>query len=184
LTLDAGTGLLVRKLARQCTAVTGIDRGRAHSRPCAREHASSLANVTYVEGDFLKHPFDEASFDFACANTALHHMDFGDALARMARILRPGGAPRRRRPSRTTAPPLTGSSAVRASRPTSTTSAPKARGNSGAPIMDPDMSWSQVRRIAAPAASRRPLPAATSCGATRSGGPSPPRTARRDAGSV
>ena len=39
----------------------------------------------------MAHPFADASFDFACANTALHHMDFGAALAKMARILRPGG---------------------------------------------------------------------------------------------
>ena len=32
-----------------------------------------------------------ASFDFACTNTSLHHMDFAAALAAMARALRPGG---------------------------------------------------------------------------------------------
>ena len=47
--------------------------------------------MSFVEADFLAYPVASASFDFACANTALHHMDFGAALAAMARALRPGG---------------------------------------------------------------------------------------------
>jgi SAM-dependent methyltransferase len=147
LDVGCGDGLLVRKLARQCTAVTGIDRDEPILAR-AREHASSPANVTYVEGDFLKHPFGEASFDFACANTALHHMDFGEALAKMARILRPGGRLAVVGLANDGSPAdwVIGAAGLPADLYYKRT---RGEGNPGAPIMDPDMSWSQVREAAA-----------------------------------
>ena len=53
--------------------------------------AAGPGRMTVVEADYLAYPVAEASFDFACANTSLHHMDFTAALAAMARALRPGG---------------------------------------------------------------------------------------------
>lgn len=102
LDVGCGDGMLVCKLAARCAAVTGIDRDGpmvAAARERARsqlggggEQAMMLrGSVLFLESDFMEYPFEEASFDFACANTALHHMDFGPALAKMARVLRPGG---------------------------------------------------------------------------------------------
>ncbi len=57
----------------------------------SRTPAARRVRTTFVEADFLAYPLPDASFDFACANTALHHMDFAAALTAMARLLRPGG---------------------------------------------------------------------------------------------
>jgi SAM-dependent methyltransferase len=83
--IDVGCGDGV--LAARGAAVTGIDLdermiGLARSR---------VPDATFLAGDFLTYPFRDDSFGFACANTALHHMDFAAALAKLARILRPGG---------------------------------------------------------------------------------------------
>jgi SAM-dependent methyltransferase len=47
--------------------------------------------VTFLQGDFLTHPFEEDSFGFVCANTSIHHMGTEAALRAMARVVRPGG---------------------------------------------------------------------------------------------
>jgi SAM-dependent methyltransferase len=111
LDVGCGDGLLAVRLAARCGAVTGIDRdgpmiAAARARARARDgappapaaggtpeegHPQSAGTVMFIEADFLDYPFSDASFDFACANTALHHMDFAAALAKMARLLRPGG---------------------------------------------------------------------------------------------
>src|ERR1700749_126312 len=88
--VGCGDGLLACKLAGQCAAVTGIDRDE-RIIGLARERGSGVPAVGFVHGDFLTYPLADGSFDFACANTALHHMDFGEALVKMPRILRPGG---------------------------------------------------------------------------------------------
>ena len=147
LDVGCGDGLLVRKLAGRCASVTGIDRD-APILARAREHPGRPANAVFVEGDFLKHPFEEGSFDFACANTSLHHMDFGAALAKMARLLRPGGR-------------LAVVGVARHGSPADWLIDPagipldryhkliRGQGSPGAPVMEPEMSWSQVRKAAA-----------------------------------
>ena len=88
--VGCGDGLLARKLAARCAAVTGVDRDeRMVAR--ARERCQDVPNATFLAADFMAYPLAAESFGFACANTALHHMDFAAALAKMARILRPGG---------------------------------------------------------------------------------------------
>src|SRR5262249_56389208 len=57
----------------------------------SRARNAGPGRVTVVEADYLAYPVADASFDFACANTSLHHMDFAAALTAMARALRPGG---------------------------------------------------------------------------------------------
>ena len=88
--VGCGDGLLACKLAARCAAVTGIERDETMIA-VARERARAVPAASFVQADFLAYPLEDASFDFACANTALHHMDSGAALAKMARILRPGG---------------------------------------------------------------------------------------------
>ena len=56
---------------------------------------TSASHVRYVHADFLACPIEAASFDFACANTALHHMDFAAALGHGPRA--PAGQPSRGR---------------------------------------------------------------------------------------
>jgi len=89
-------------------------------------------------------PSDEASFDFVCANTSLQHMNFADALGAMAAVLRPGGRlaviglAANRSPGDWLAdvPGLPVDRFYRAI---------YRRGDSGAPVKDPDMSWGEVR---------------------------------------
>jgi ubiquinone/menaquinone biosynthesis C-methylase UbiE len=93
LDVGCGDGLLACKLAERCTQVTGIDRD-VRMIAVARERKQAQAHeghITFVAADFLAYPLAEASFDFVCANTSLHHMDFAAALTAMAKVLRPGG---------------------------------------------------------------------------------------------
>jgi ubiquinone/menaquinone biosynthesis C-methylase UbiE len=90
LDVGCGDGLLARRLAARCGSVTGIDADELIVI-AARERGAGVPNVSFVSGDFMTYPVEEGSFDFACANTVLHHMDFAAALEKMARIVRPGG---------------------------------------------------------------------------------------------
>ena len=89
LEVGCGDGLLARRLAERAAEVTAIDQD-AGMIALARERTSG-SRVRYVHADFLACRVEAASFDFACANTVLHHMDFTAALRAMARALRPGG---------------------------------------------------------------------------------------------
>ena len=92
LEVGCGDGLLASKLAERCAEVTAIDRdARMTALARARAQKARPGRVTVIEADYLAHPIADASFDFACANTSLHHMDFAAALTAMARALRPGG---------------------------------------------------------------------------------------------
>ena len=145
--VGCGDGLLACKLAGQCGAVTGIDRDE-RIIGLARERGSGVPAVGFVHGDFLTHPLADGSFDFACANTALHHMDFGEALVKITRILRPGGrlAVVGLANNGSAADWVIGAAGLPADRYYKRT-----RGDShpGAPIMEPDMTWAQVRKTAA-----------------------------------
>jgi len=160
LDVGCGDGMLACRLAERCAEVTGIDRdpqmialARERARECARERARESTGtedtrVSFIEADFLAHPFGDASFDFVCANTSLHHMDFTAALTAVARVLRPGGrlAVIGLAADKSAADYLAGATGV----PTALFyRALHRRGNPGAPIMDPDMSWREVRAEAA-----------------------------------
>ena len=120
----------------------------------ARERAGGqgLRTVTFLAEDFLKYPVKDASFDFVCANTVLHHMDFAAALAKMARILRLGGRLAVVGLAREGSPAdwLVAAAGIPANWVYKLT---RGEGTSGAPVMDPDMTWAQVRSTA-----RRVLP--------------------------
>jgi ubiquinone/menaquinone biosynthesis C-methylase UbiE len=149
--VGCGDGMLVGKLARRCATVTGIDRD-ARMIGLARDRCRDARNTSFLEADFAGYPFDGGSFDFACANTALHHMDFEAALAKMATILRPGGrlavvgladngSPADWIISVAGIPVVLSYRAIRG------------KGSAGAPVMDADMTWAQARETA-----RRVLP--------------------------
>jgi ubiquinone/menaquinone biosynthesis C-methylase UbiE len=149
LDVGCGDGLLAARLADRCAKVTGIDRDPPM---IARARAQYPSGITFIEADFLAYPLETASFDFVCANTSLHHMDFTAALTTMARLLRPSGqlAVVGLAADKSLADRLAGAPGV-----------PVAlfyraiyrKGESGAPIMDPDHSWREVR-----AAARETLP--------------------------
>jgi ubiquinone/menaquinone biosynthesis C-methylase UbiE len=156
LDVGCGDGLLAARLAEPCAEVTGIDRdppmiarARAQQAPAQQARAQQArARITFIEADFLTHPFPEASFDFVCANTSLHHMDFTAALTTMARLLRPGGqlAVIGLAADKSIGDLLTGAPGV----PVDLFyRAIYRRGESGAPILDPDLSWREVRAEAA-----------------------------------
>jgi ubiquinone/menaquinone biosynthesis C-methylase UbiE len=149
LDVGCGDGLLACKLAERCTQITGIDRD-VRMIAVARERKQAQAHeghITFVAADFLAYPLAEASFDFVCANTSLHHMDFAAALTAMARVLRPGGN------LAIIGLAKNGSLAdlvpeVPAAPVNLFYRAVYHEGNSGAPVKDPDMTWGQVRATA------------------------------------
>jgi SAM-dependent methyltransferase len=148
LEVGCGDGLFARRLAERCGTVTAIDRD-ARMIALARSQAqvAGPGQVTFVESDFLAYPVAEASFDFACANTALHHMDFAAALTAMARALRPGGhlAVVGLAADGSFGDYLAGTPGV----PVNLVYRALYReGNSGAPVKDPEMTWAEVRATA------------------------------------
>jgi SAM-dependent methyltransferase len=168
LDVGCGDGLLACKLAAQCEAVTGIDRhgpmialARERTRALtdakgpvgvAAASVTGVAAPTFIEGDFMAYPFEEASLDFVCANTVLHHMDFSAALAKMARLLRPGGqlAVVGLGDNRSPADWIVDAFAIPANLYYKRT---RHEGTSGAPILPPGMTWGEARKTA-----RRVLP--------------------------
>jgi SAM-dependent methyltransferase len=148
LDVGCGDGLLACRLAERCTEVMGIDQDeRMIALARARARADGRRQVTFVAADFLAYPLAEASFDFVCANTSLHHMDFAAALAAMAWVLRPGGR------LAVVGLALNGSAAdLLADVPAVPVNlfyrARYGEGGPGVPIKDPDMTWGQVRATA------------------------------------
>ena len=144
--VGCGDGLLACRLAARCAAVTGIDRDEKMIA-AARERGRDVPGVSFVQADFMSYPLEDASLDFACANTVLHHMDFGAALAKMARILRPGG---RLAVVGLAADSSPADLAIAAAGVPVNLWYKRTRGETdpGAPVMAPDMTWSQVRSIA------------------------------------
>ena len=88
LDVGCGEGVLAQRLGALVSHVVGIDKDEDSVRR-ARTHFG--VGVEYVLGDFMTHPFEQASFDFITSVAALHHMDEAAALGRMRALLRPGG---------------------------------------------------------------------------------------------
>jgi SAM-dependent methyltransferase len=145
--VGCGDGLLACELAARCAAVTGIDRDEKMIT-AATERGRAIPGASFVLADFLAYPAEDDSFDFACANTALHHMGLSAALGKMARILRPGGrlAVGGIAANGSAADLAIGAAGIPVAFWYKRT---RGEGDPGAPIMEPDMSWSQVRSVAA-----------------------------------
>jgi SAM-dependent methyltransferase len=88
LDIGSGDGVLTRELRSVARQVIGID---LDADSVARARTQACEGVDYVCDDFLRHPFEPASFDLVASVASLHHMDADTALARMADLLRPGG---------------------------------------------------------------------------------------------
>ena len=146
LDVGCGDGVLALRLAERCAEVTGIDRDR-RMVAVARAQAGDHTRVRFIEADFLAHDFPPASFDFVCANTSLHHMDFAVALTAMARALRPGGglAVVGLAADRSFGDYLASASGIPLN---FLYRALYREGNSGAPIKNPEMTWAEVQTAA------------------------------------
>jgi 2-polyprenyl-3-methyl-5-hydroxy-6-metoxy-1,4-benzoquinol methylase len=89
LDVGCGEGVLTRELRSVSERVVGIDLDPP-SIELAR--AQGGEGIEYVLGDFLEHSFEPASFDLVASVALLHHVDAEAGLARMAELVRPGGA--------------------------------------------------------------------------------------------
>lgn len=71
----------------------GVDASETMlTRGAADNARSGLGNIALIRGDAVRLPFEDGSFDAVCCFAALHlFADPHDALADMARVLRPGG---------------------------------------------------------------------------------------------
>lgn len=144
--LGCGDGNFVRRLAARSRSVTGIDVSPAMiSR--AQSLTADLDNVALLEGDILRAPLPEGAFDFVSAIAVLHHVPFAEAVSRMAALLRPGGVLA-----------VLGLAVDRSARDftVSVAAVPVSRlirlrrgwWESGAPLVDPSLSYAEVRRAA------------------------------------
>ena len=94
LDVACGPGIVSAALARRARAVVALDitpamLAQAQTR-CA---AAGLRNVTFREGSATALPFVDAAFDAVVTRLSLHHFpEPAQALAEIARVLRPGGA--------------------------------------------------------------------------------------------
>jgi ubiquinone/menaquinone biosynthesis C-methylase UbiE len=89
--IDSGTGAgtLALALSRLVREVVGVDIV-PELLELARRGAPE--NVTFVEGDATKLPFETGSFDLACSRRTLHHISHPEsAIAELARVTAPGG---------------------------------------------------------------------------------------------
>lgn len=92
--LDVGTGAgaLALALAPLVREVVGVDRV-PELLEHARERAVPFENVTFVEGEATRLPFDDFSFDLVGTLRTLHHVPRPElVVAEMTRVARPGGA--------------------------------------------------------------------------------------------
>ena len=91
--LDSGTGsgALAFALAPHVREVVGVDIVPELLEE-ARKRAEQVPNVTFVEGDSTKLPFEYGSFDLAGTLRTLHHIARPElAMAELVRVTRPRG---------------------------------------------------------------------------------------------
>jgi SAM-dependent methyltransferase len=91
--LDSGTGsgALAFALAPHVREVVGVDLVPELLEQ-ARKRAERFPNVSFIEGDATKLPFDYGAFDLAGTLRTLHHIARPElAMAELARVTRPRG---------------------------------------------------------------------------------------------
>ena len=89
--LDSGTGAgtLALALAPLVREVVGVD---LVPELLERAREGAPKNVTFVEGDATKLPFESGSFDLSCSRRTLHHIARPErAVSELARVTAPGG---------------------------------------------------------------------------------------------
>jgi len=92
LDVATGTGEQARAFAEKCREVVGVDLSEAMLAVARAK--SPRANLTYVQADATRLPFDKARFDVASISFALHEMpaSIREAVLReMVRVTKPRG---------------------------------------------------------------------------------------------
>lgn len=90
LDLGMGNGWASRYAAGHGCRAVGIDLSQ---EMVDRANAGALAGAKYVQGDFAKLPFEDASFDVAWSMEAVYYAPDPDAVLReVRRVMKPGGA--------------------------------------------------------------------------------------------
>ncbi len=92
--LGTGTGILARELARQGLRVIAVDNSR-RMLDAAREKLAEegIAGVELRLGELRSLPLGDGEIDAALAHMVLHYVPSpAEAIAEMARVLKPGGA--------------------------------------------------------------------------------------------
>lgn len=94
LELGSGSGAMAAELLKRYPAIrlTATDVDPAMRAAATRRLEPFGARVQVQDADATHLPFDDASFDGVISFIMLHHViDWEDALAEVARVLRPGG---------------------------------------------------------------------------------------------
>ncbi|MEU8346370.1 Methyltransferase domain-containing protein [Actinomadura meyerae] len=148
LDVGCGDGLLVRRLAPRAARVTGLDRS-AEMIGRARRLSGGAGNVRFVEAGLLEHDLEAEHYDFVCSVAAIHHMDFVKGVTAMRDAVRPGGSLvviglANNRGARDWAFSALGVPAHHALRLRHR----RLAGDPGAPVLDPAMTWGEVRQEA------------------------------------
>jgi SAM-dependent methyltransferase len=92
--LDAGAGhgWLAEMLSRRGFEVSALDLGGDSIHRAARRLGELSVPVAFALGDLYSLPFHDSSFDAVVVSEVLEHLQHPpDALAEIARVLRPGG---------------------------------------------------------------------------------------------
>ncbi|WP_433478821.1 class I SAM-dependent methyltransferase [Spirillospora sp. CA-142024] len=145
LDVGSGDGLLTRRLAPRAAHVTGLDRSPEMVAK-AKSLSEGIGNVDFVEAGLLEYDLPDDHYDFVCSVAAIHHMDFTKGMAAMRDAVRPGGnlvvisLANNRGPREWTFSAL-GLPAHYVHRFRNRRRA----GEPGAPVVDPDMTWGEVR---------------------------------------
>lgn len=93
LDVGSGTGFQLPTLGRHFARVIGVEPvGRMLDVARERVRASGLENVELTRGDLTELPVASAGVDLAIAALVIHHVSTPrDALAELARVVKPGG---------------------------------------------------------------------------------------------
>ena len=92
LDIGCGNGAFTKLIVERCApaAVTGIEPSDGQLKYARTRH--DTPNATYVQGDAMTLPFDDASFDAAVMALVLFFVPEPErGIAQMVRVLRPGG---------------------------------------------------------------------------------------------
>ncbi|MFF4896859.1 class I SAM-dependent methyltransferase [Streptomyces sp. NPDC001068] len=150
LDVGCGDGLLATALAARAESVTGVDRSAEMIRLAQKR--DDPGNVTFLEGDYLDGTLlTEGSFDFVSAVAVVHHAPFDDAIARLVRLLAPGGrlVVVGMAYNRTLVDRVISGCGVPASLVLRARRRGTERGPSGMPVENPIMNWKEARRATA-----------------------------------
>ena len=92
LEIGCGMGETAIRLAGQATRVDAIDLSETRIAAARVSAASAkLPNIEFHVMNAESLSFGDSEFDVVCGQAILHHLDVGQALSEIARILKPGG---------------------------------------------------------------------------------------------